>query len=488
MSRCTPTDPLTADRRALGRHRPVEVVDRRALGELGADDRRVALEPDPRRLLQRGGERRQRRRRLEVLRQRADRDAVGLAGDLELALGGLQRRGRRREARLALADVGAGHLADVEAVLRGTQRLVQPVDVVAGEPDELLVLQHVDIGGDGVEQHQRLDGLEVGAPGRDRVARRLDRRLGLAVVVDHELGVQRRLHRAELLLGQLDDVGLRRGGDPDVDLRAAVGAGLRHALVETAQRRPVRIEQRAGLVGLDQRVGQRLGARHAGRQQRRQRARQQQSSSVGACTSVVPGRCSHRCARCHRASATALSGRAEDLLVLARADEGGVPLHRTPVAPAEVLASVARRFGPRAAEHGRALHVAPSDSERIAVDRLRVEQALGNLVDNALRHGAGTVSLAAEPRDGAIVFRVADEGAGFPPEFLPRAFERFARADDARGGGSAGLGLAIAREIARSHGGDVRALNSSTRGAVVTLSVPIREPSVRGEDAGQLPV
>ena len=86
------------------------------------------------------------------------------------------------------------------------------------------------------------------------------------------------------------------------------------------------------------------------------------------------------------------------------------------------------------------------------------------------------------------MFRVADEGAGFPPEFLPRAFERFARADDARGGGSAGLGLAIAREIARSHGGDVRALNSSTRGAVVTLSVPIREPSVRGEDAGQLPV
>jgi two-component system, OmpR family, sensor kinase len=178
----------------------------------------------------------------------------------------------------------------------------------------------------------------------------------------------------------------------------------------------------------------------------------------------------------------------EDLLVLARAEEGGLPLHRTPVAPAELLASVARRFAARAAEHGRALHVAPSGSDQVAVDRLRVEQALGNLVDNALRHGAGAVSLAAETRDGVIDFCVSDDGAGFPEAFLPRAFERFARADEARGGGSAGLGLAIAREIARSHGGDVRAVSPSTGGAVVTLSLPIREPSVRGLRAGELRV
>jgi len=178
----------------------------------------------------------------------------------------------------------------------------------------------------------------------------------------------------------------------------------------------------------------------------------------------------------------------EDLLVLARSDEGGVPLHRTPVAPGEVLGSVARRFSPRAAQEGRTLRIGPASGERIPVDRERLEQALGNLVDNALRHGAGTVELTAERRGGEVAFVVADDGAGFPPEFLPSAFERFARADEARGGGSAGLGLAIAREIARAHGGDATAANAEAGGALITLLVAVHEPSVRTQVAGQSPV
>jgi heavy metal sensor kinase len=163
---------------------------------------------------------------------------------------------------------------------------------------------------------------------------------------------------------------------------------------------------------------------------------------------------------------------AEDLLVLARADAGRLPLRLAPIDPDDLLSSVARRFAGRAASGGRGIELACAPDASLAGDRLRLEQALGNLVDNALRHGAGTVRLAAERSDGVVVLRVSDEGAGFAPDFLPRAFDRFARADEARGGGGAGLGLAIAEAIVRAHGGHAAAANVPGDGAVVSLSLP----------------
>ncbi|HXV56300.1 MAG TPA: ATP-binding protein, partial [Gaiellaceae bacterium] len=164
---------------------------------------------------------------------------------------------------------------------------------------------------------------------------------------------------------------------------------------------------------------------------------------------------------------------AEDLLVLARSDAGGLPLRRSAVAAGELLGAVARRFAPRAAAEGRALEVGAGGVE-VMGDRLRLEQALGNLVDNALRHGAGDVRIEAAAEDGHVELRVADGGAGFPPAFLPRACERFTRADEARAGGGAGLGLAIAAVIAQAHGGSIRAANAAGRGAVVTITLPGR--------------
>ena len=118
---------------------------------------------------------------------------------------------------------------------------------------------------------------------------------------------------------------------------------------------------------------------------------------------------------------------ADDLLVLARADGGHLALLREPVSIADIFDTVARRFRSRAEHAGRALEVDVSDERSITADRLRLEQALGNLVENAFRHGSGSVRLAAFETGDDVELHVADEGAGFAPGFLPRAFERFGR-------------------------------------------------------------
>jgi signal transduction histidine kinase len=157
---------------------------------------------------------------------------------------------------------------------------------------------------------------------------------------------------------------------------------------------------------------------------------------------------------------------AEDLLVLARADDGELRLRPEPIQVRELLDAVARRF----AAAGRALEVDAPAGLAVTGDRLRLEQAVGNLVDNALRYGSGIVRLTARPDDGGVTLSVADEGAGFPAAFLPHAFERFTRADVARTRGAAGLGLALVQAVARAHGGHAIAANVPSGGAVVTLT------------------
>ena len=143
---------------------------------------------------------------------------------------------------------------------------------------------------------------------------------------------------------------------------------------------------------------------------------------------------------------------AEDLLVLARAEEGRLPVRPEPLDAAELLASTARRFEARAREAGRELRV-DADGLSIQADRLRAEQALGNLVDNALRHGEGAIELTAEGGERGVRMHVLDRGPGFDPSLDGHAFERFTRGDRARSRGGTGLGLAIVDAIARSHGG-----------------------------------
>jgi heavy metal sensor kinase len=146
----------------------------------------------------------------------------------------------------------------------------------------------------------------------------------------------------------------------------------------------------------------------------------------------------------------------EDLLLIARADEGALPIRREETPAVDLLERVRGRFAGRAATLGRELKITVSKELVVDADPARVEQALGNLVDNALQHGAGTVTLAARPRAGKIELHVTDEGAGIGPDFAARAFDRFSRADDSRHERGTGLGLSIVELIARAHGGSAQ--------------------------------
>jgi signal transduction histidine kinase len=169
-----------------------------------------------------------------------------------------------------------------------------------------------------------------------------------------------------------------------------------------------------------------------------------------------------------------LSQLADDLLLLARVDSGDLPLRRTEVPVLELLETIATRFSRRAKDSGRTLETdAPDDLVALA-DRRRLEQALSNLVENALRHGRGAVRLAATADNGSVCMEVTDEGPGFPPRFIDAAFDRFARGPRSDGEAGAGLGLAIVLGIAQAHGGSAAVSNRSEGGASVSLRLPQR--------------
>ena len=169
-----------------------------------------------------------------------------------------------------------------------------------------------------------------------------------------------------------------------------------------------------------------------------------------------------------------LSRLADDLLVLACADRGRLPLSATDVEVSDLLREVERRYERPVAAAGRSLRVGEGGPRRMIADPGRLEQALGNLVDNALRHGGGAVELRARGVDGDVELHVVDAGGGFPDAFLPEAFERFSRAEAGRNGAGTGLGLAIAASIATAHGGRAGAVNRAGGGADVWIAVPAR--------------
>jgi signal transduction histidine kinase len=165
-------------------------------------------------------------------------------------------------------------------------------------------------------------------------------------------------------------------------------------------------------------------------------------------------------------------GLAEDLLVLARAEQGSLPLNSQPLRGAQLLSEVAGLHAPAAERAGRALLTRTDDGPSFTGDAAQLQRALSNLIDNALRYGRGPITVSARSGSGWVELHVTDEGPGFPPEFPAHAFERFTRGDPTRGRGGVGLGLAIVQAIAYAHHGQAHATNRPEGGADVSLTLP----------------
>jgi signal transduction histidine kinase len=165
---------------------------------------------------------------------------------------------------------------------------------------------------------------------------------------------------------------------------------------------------------------------------------------------------------------------AEDLLVLARADRGRLPLHREDVDLAELLTRTGAAYRARAEAAGVRMEIAAAPS-RASVDPARVRQAVENLLDNALRNtpAGGAVRVQSDVRNGVVTLWVEDTGPGFGADVIAEAFEPFAGSADGRDGRETpGLGLAIVRAIAQAHGGTVSAEDRPDGGARLTLTLP----------------
>jgi two-component system, OmpR family, sensor kinase len=167
---------------------------------------------------------------------------------------------------------------------------------------------------------------------------------------------------------------------------------------------------------------------------------------------------------------------AEDLLLIAQAADGQIPVRREQVQVRAMLERAQERFADRAREQRREILVhAPGDLPAY-VDPLRMRQAIGNLVDNALRHGRGDIHLSAGTNGKAVEIDVTDDGPGFSADVIPHAFDRFVRGGERTRGG-AGLGLAIVRTIAEAHGGAATIVADHSGRTAVRLRIPLAQAS-----------
>ncbi len=166
----------------------------------------------------------------------------------------------------------------------------------------------------------------------------------------------------------------------------------------------------------------------------------------------------------------------DDLRTLSLADAGELPLTRQPLAPQALLERAASAHRAHAQAQGVTLAVETAlVLPAVNVDGERMAQVLGNLLSNAVRYtpAGGTITLAADARDGAVQLRVQDTGSGIAPDDLPHVFERFYRADAARQqDGSSGLGLAIAKGIVEAHGGTIAVASTPGAGTTFTITLP----------------
>ena len=159
----------------------------------------------------------------------------------------------------------------------------------------------------------------------------------------------------------------------------------------------------------------------------------------------------------------------DDLLLLARGDAGALDVRAGPVDLDDVVA----RLVAERRERGTRIDTRGVRPVQVRGDATQLGRAMANLLDNAVRHARSAVTVALAESDGSAVLTVADDGPGIPAQERDRVFERFTRLDDARtAAGGAGLGLAIARDIAERHGGTLVLVTAAPDGARFVFTLP----------------
>jgi signal transduction histidine kinase len=165
----------------------------------------------------------------------------------------------------------------------------------------------------------------------------------------------------------------------------------------------------------------------------------------------------------------------DDLLLLARADTGGLPLYRQPVELADIFLEVYRQV--QSIDSPVLVSIKEVDQVTVLGDSDRLKQLFLNLVNNAIVYtpDGGAVIMSLSKMDGSAIVEISDNGVGIPAEDLPLIFDRFYRVDKARSRnpGGSGLGLSIARWIAQAHGGNIFVESSVGDGSTFKVVLPI---------------
>jgi signal transduction histidine kinase len=166
------------------------------------------------------------------------------------------------------------------------------------------------------------------------------------------------------------------------------------------------------------------------------------------------------------------------LMDISEAEAGTMHLRLEPLDAARLVADVVELYSIVAEEKGVALQAPPEPSLEFSGDRVRLEQALANLIDNAIKYtpAGGRIDVHSRRARDAIEFEVRDTGIGIPAAELPRIWERLYRGDQSRSQKGLGLGLCLVRAVAQAHGGDVRAVSQPAAGSAFTLRLPLQRP------------
>ncbi len=183
--------------------------------------------------------------------------------------------------------------------------------------------------------------------------------------------------------------------------------------------------------------------------------------------------------------ARALGRLVKQLLDVTRFQAGGGQIEARSMNPRQFLDELENAFHVLAVQRGVRFIVTRHDGlpEQVVWDHDRMSEVLGNLLSNAFKFTprGGEVELSAEPADGGVVIHVRDTGAGIPPEQLPHIFEKFYQADNQRSASheGSGLGLSIAREIVRAHGGELSVESTVGVGTTFTIVMPLQAAGPR---------